>query len=257
MRQRHQIKLQSGAEGSRVGTEENWLKKLLPPAQVKEEHIVETNWMAIATKDTATSLCHARRTDHGVAPCRRDKDGLLATPVPFVYRKPFVITLLTQQLFFQISPTEASTCRVIESSIMPRMISQVDSPSRLLGRRGLSSVKRQPINLSRLLWRTFEPGGPRVWTSSKLCIRNLTPQFCFAIHSAVQVMMYGAHLTTYSRRRRHISLYLMSRNNWQSAESVNRPNVVCICASNSVISVPRPKSMMTTTMTLTFSYCRE
>lgn len=54
------------------------------------------------------------------------------------------------------------------------------------------------------------------------------------------------HEKARSRRRRHISHYLMPRNNWQSAGYVNWHNVVCICTTNS-IRVTRPKSMMTAT----------
>ena len=50
-----------------------------------------------------------------LVPCRRDEDGLLATSVPFIYRNVFVTKHPpAQQLFFQISPVEARTCRVIE-----------------------------------------------------------------------------------------------------------------------------------------------
>ena len=57
--------------------------------------------------------------------------------------------------------------RLRESSSMPGIIRHVDGPSSLSGWREMLSLEKQSIDLSRLCWQTEEPGGPRVWKSSR------------------------------------------------------------------------------------------
>ena len=70
------------------------------------------------------------------------------------------VTNPPQRLSYQL-------CRLRESSSMHGMVGLVDGPSSLSRWREMPSLEKQSIDLSRLCWQTEEPGGPRVWKSSR------------------------------------------------------------------------------------------
>ena len=108
----------------------------------------------------------ARKSDLGVRPCNHAEGDLLETPVPCVYNNTSVTIPPTRQLSYQICPEE-SACQFRESSSWPRMVRHIDSPSSLSAWRGMPSLEKYSIDLSRLCWQTEELEGPRVWKSSR------------------------------------------------------------------------------------------
>ena len=86
---------------------------------------------------------NTRKSDLGIWPCRHAEGDLLETPVACFYTMTFVTIPPTRQLSYQIYPEEGiqCTCRLRESSSMPRIVRHIDSPSCLSGWRGCQACK--------------------------------------------------------------------------------------------------------------------
>ena len=98
-------------------------------------------------------------------------------------------------------------CRLSESSSMPRWWLWREMPS----------LEKQSIDLSTLCWQAEEPRGPRVWESSRQCIKKVKSYFRFGIHSTTSAIQRRYMELTWQRKpgpyrhkRHHAISYLIT-----------------------------------------------
>ena len=137
---------------------------------------------------------------------------------------------------------------------MPRMVRHVDGPSCLSGWRGITSLEKQSIDISRLCWQTEKPGGlSHQGDASGRWHRSFawppTPQVCYTCED----------IWSWPDAEGQDHIDMKGRTSFKTRQPailcIDWYNVVCICTSNFAIREPRP-SRMSAVISSTSMLCR-